>query len=957
MPTKKSPILKGLNPEQKQAVTHSSGPLLIIAGAGTGKTSVITKKIAWIIEQKLAKPEEILALTFTDKAAGEMEQRVMELVPYGMVNIWISTFHAFGDRILRENSLDLGITSDFAVMTKPEQTLLFKDNIFKLGLEHFLPLGNPTKHIEAILDFFSRIKDEDISEDRLSRFAKEKNDPKLIELSQALIAFNKIKKEEGKLDFDDQIGMTLKLFRENPDVLKKYQEQFKYILIDEFQDTNYSQYQLVKLLAKTNGNVTVVADDDQSIYRFRGAAISNVLQFQKDYSTPKLVVLIHNYRSNQEILDSAYKLIQHNNPDRLEAREKIDKKLIATSHGQKPLTYTFSTSSEEMDFIASKIKALIDEKGYQYNDFAILVRANSQATPIMQALDFEKIPYHFTGRSGLYNRAEIRLIINFLKTLVSDEEISSMFHLATSSIYQLTPEEMLPIFSYTKKRNLILKRVLNDIVNKKLFTHISKTTYDKINNFLTDISKYQNLITEYTTGQLVYAFLTDSGYLKELLKIESPESEMQILNITYFFQSVIKKFELISKLDRSPLKFIEDLDLLMEAGDNPSTAQVDVHDNVVKIMTVHQSKGLEFAVVFITNLVQDRFPSRNRSEAIPVPDELINEILPSGDFHLQEERRLFYVAMTRAKDSLYLTWSKKYLENIKEKKPSLFILEATDEPHLEIASNIRPEEALQKYATLSVPKAAFKKFHTDKGVVLTPHQIDDYLTCPLKFKYVHLLDIPLAPSPQISFGNAIHKTIEFILKSKQMKQLPTVKEAHEVFASSWNNEGFITREHEERRFAEGNLAIEKFLEFEKNNPNTPAEIEQSFEFPYNDKLIIRGRFDTVYKSEKGIQIKDFKTSAVTTEKDALANTKKNRPLSVYALAIRTLEHQNPELTLHFVNSSIESTVTKSDKELEKLSNEIDSVLNGILEERFIPEPIHQACSFCPFGSICPKNEI
>src|SRR3989344_456376 len=297
-----SDILKGLNSEQRQAVTTTEGPLLIIAGAGTCKTTVIARRIAYIIEKKLARPSEILALTFTDKAAGEMEERVDQLVPYGFIDTWISTFHAFGDRILRDNAFDIGLSPDFKVLSRPQQVLFFQQNLFRFELEYYRPLSNPTKFISAILSFFSRLKDENISPIEFSRYAKRLKtkakdketkieSDKYLELASAYESYEKFKDEAGFLDFGDQVVKTIELFTKRPKILRRYQDQFKYILVDEYQDTNYAQNELVKLLAQKHKNICVVGDDDQSIYKFRGAAISNILEFKKTYPRAHQVVL------------------------------------------------------------------------------------------------------------------------------------------------------------------------------------------------------------------------------------------------------------------------------------------------------------------------------------------------------------------------------------------------------------------------------------------------------------------------------------------------------------------------------------------------------------------------------------------------------------------------------------------------------------------------------------------
>src|SRR3989344_6911401 len=477
-----SKILEGLNVQQNEAVTSTEGPLLIIAGAGTGKTTAITRRIAYIIEKKLARPSEILALTFTEKAAGEMEERVDILVPYGYIDTWISTFHAFGNRVLQENAIDLGLAPDFKVMTRPQQVLFFQQNLFAFDLSYYRPLSNPTKFIEAILSFISRCKDEDITPEQYLRYVqklkmqnaklkmtREENEEfkvevkKQEELANAYKKYEELKEKAGLMDFGDLVIITLRVFRERPKILREYQERFKYILVDEYQDTNWAQNELVKLLAKQSSNICVVADDDQSIYRFRGAAISNVLEFKKTYRKAKIVTLAENYRSTQPLLDSSYRLIRNNDPDRLEAREKISKKLISRrkEKGLPPVELYSETLSEEADLVAKEVHKLSrQEKGkrkkYNYRDIAILIRANSQADSFLRALNMKGIPHKFVGSSGLYNQPEIKLLISYLSAVANFDDSLNLYNLASSEIYQLPIEDAIKCMDFAKRRSSTL---------------------------------------------------------------------------------------------------------------------------------------------------------------------------------------------------------------------------------------------------------------------------------------------------------------------------------------------------------------------------------------------------------------------------------------------------------------------------------------------------------------------
>ncbi|MGH2398116.1 MAG: ATP-dependent helicase, partial [bacterium] len=410
-------ILTGLNNHQRTAVTHERGPLLIVAGAGTGKTAVITRRIAWLIATKRVRPSEILALTFTEKAATEMEERVDFLVPYGYTDVWISTFHAFGDRALRDHALEMGLTPDFRVLSRPEQVIFFRERLFEFPLEYYRPLGDPTRYIEALIALFSRAKDEDTSpaeylayaEDVVRQAEAAPDNRELgdrarqqLEVARTYVRYQELLAQEGLVDFGDLITLTLRLFRDRPQVLRAYQERFKHILVDEFQDTNYAQFQMVRLLAGGSApDITVVGDDDQSIYKFRGAAISNILTFLDVYPEPTQVVLTVNYRSHQAILDPAYRLIRHNDPDRLEFRRQLDKRLQGMGPEGPDVEHVhLDTLSSEADWVASRIAAKVEAGEYRYKDFAVLVRSNADADPFLRALNLKGIPHRFTGSRG-----------------------------------------------------------------------------------------------------------------------------------------------------------------------------------------------------------------------------------------------------------------------------------------------------------------------------------------------------------------------------------------------------------------------------------------------------------------------------------------------------------------------------------------------------------------------------
>ncbi|HAX61428.1 MAG TPA: hypothetical protein DCX95_02560 [Elusimicrobia bacterium] len=980
MPIKKIPsesFLQQLNPEQKRAVVHSKGPLLIVAGAGTGKTTVIANRIAYLISKKIAKPEEILALTFTEKAAAEMQERVDMLVPYGFADVWISTFHSFGNRILEDESIFLGLTSDFKVMAQPQQIVFFREHLFEFPMEKLRPLGNPQKHIDALLFLFSRLKDEDVSYQEYANYVQLlenvlKKEPKNIELRDEFVIqkeiseiygkYEELKMHYGLIDFSDQVWLTLKLFRDHPSVLKKYREKFKYILVDEFQDTNYSQFQLLKILLNSEKNITVVGDDDQSIYKFRGAAISNILNFKKAYPKAKQVVLTKNYRSRQQILDDAYTLVKYNNPDRLEVKNKINKKLISAKEQKSKRAevqknavfhYHFDTVSAEADFVANKITELISENprcvpresALSYTDFAVLVRSNNDALPFIKSLNVKNIPWHFSGGSGLYEREEIKILISFLKVVSDLSDNVSLFYLSSSEIYKMPMDDLTVLLNESSRK----KNTLYNVFNKPDAENISDDGKKIIKRITGDIKKYIEMSGELSTGEVLYKFIKETGWLKELADEKNISSAESVSNIALFFE-IVKNYSEIGKFDKLQF-FTSHLSALIEAGSNPATAEADLDTDAVNILTIHKAKGLEFPVVFMVSLVQDKFPVRRRKERIEIPDSLIKDILPAGDFHLQEERRLFYVGMTRAKDKLYLTSACDY-GGARERKVSQFVFETLNLERLKITSKkLHPIEAIKKNEVVE-NSTSVSKSTVPRRLTLSHFQIDDYLTCPLKYKYIHILKIPVMANHSIIYGNAMHETIRFYYKRKMENKSVDLAELLKKFEANWQSSGFLSREHEEKRLEEGRETIRKFFHREQKSKTLPKYIEKKFKFSFGDDFVT-GRFDRVDLTKKGAVIIDFKTSDISDKDDADDRAKKSTQLAIYALAWEKITGKLPQkLELHFVNTGAVGSVYPDEKMTEKIEEIIKKVSDGIKSGNFTAAPQYLSCNYCPFNNIC-----
>ncbi|KKT58838.1 MAG: ATP-dependent DNA helicase PcrA [Candidatus Amesbacteria bacterium GW2011_GWB1_47_19] len=1330
---------KKLNKQQLAAVKYGTGPLLIIAGAGTGKTTVITERVKHLISSGLAKPEEILSLTFTEKAAQEMETRIDQAMPYGYTQMWVMTFHSFCDRILRDEGLHIGLNSNFQLLTETEATSLLHRHLFDLGLEYFRPLGNPTKFISGLLTHFSRLQDEDISPRLyLDWAASLKNQTadsrmdqeKYLELAKVYQAYTDLKIKDSQLDFADLISYTLQLFRTRPNILRDYQSKFKYILVDEFQDTNYSQNQLVNLMVNSSQNLTVVADDDQclpagtlittpagtttiekmsvgdsvvtavgkgylststvthinknlksarmitlitesgrkivatdnhkffcltpgkkygirrfyyvylmhrrnlgwrlgitddlaqrlklersadsilaikscstesearyyetlytlkygiptcpfmprkrmtlkgewltklysqidtntaaiklardlgvylhahhfalggvvrggshrakviltlcyrrhrtkwarnrlllnpsvshqvhletssptiinklrqhnihltkakkgwkvqkafsdilqagefarklvnttdaifeskfevgkrnnfsrralvipvgnilpgmripvvlgaevvydqvisrrvtykrisvydleiakshnyiangivvhnSIYRWRGAAVSNVIQFKSTYPKAKIIVLTQNYRSSQEILDRAYQLIQYNNPDRLEIKEKIDKKLTAVRrHPPEPIEFIHTSGVEdEADAVAKKIKEFLSATHLELSpkDIAILVRANVHSEPFLRALSRRGIPAQFLGPARLFHQPEVKDLIAYLRFLSDINDDISLYRVLAMDFFALSPRDLASLTSFTKRSGLSLFSALEHLSGIRTTQIVlprpplTADSIDTLKNLISLIHHHLGLLSKESAGQILYYFLRDSGMLSAILKYQTPIDEHRAANITRFFNK-LKTFE-SEHSDASVRAVMDWLDLSLEVGESPLATNFDWSDNdAINILTLHSAKGLEFRVVFLVNLVSQRFPSSQRQETIPIPEALIKEILPSGDFHLQEERRLFYVGLTRAKDRVFLTAADYYGEGKRAKKLSPFITETLGSLAVSSATQVESQLSLIDWQKTSPPTPQTTNHKQITINYLSYSQIQTFLDCPLHYKAKYILKLPTPPSAASGFGNTIHRTLRDFFDQTARGLKPDILK---LFAQNWSPAGYLNPRHAVAYQAKGRRYLQEYLATRFDPRHLPVKLEEPFTVPVvsdnrSRTIKIGGKIDRVDILPGGkIEIIDYKTSSKSlTQKEA----EKDLQLSFYALAATSIPYppfgkksQDIILSLYYFEEDKKISVTRTAAQLDQAKKQIFEYADAISRSDFRCSG-SIICQKCDFKTLC-----
>lgn len=610
-------LIEGLNDRQKEAVLTTDGPCLVIAGAGSGKTKVLTHKIAYLMAEKYIKPWNILAITFTNKAANEMKQRVESIVGDAAQNMWIGTFHSICVRILRKSIDRIGFDSSFLIFDTSDQKTLIKECMKTLKIDDKLFTDR------SVLAEISNGKNEML--EPAAYKTKYAGDFRKETIGEIYELYQKRLRENNAIDFDDIINFTIKILTENPDVLEYYADKFRYVLVDEYQDTNKAQFTLVTILASRYGNITVVGDNDQGIYSFRGADISNILNFEKDFPGTKIIKLEQNYRCTGNILNAANAVIKHN-------ENKYEKKLwTQNGEGALPMIHKSDDEYDEGRYIVEQINHLKREEYFHYSDFVVLYRMNSQSRAIEEILRREDIPYKIVGGLKFYERKEIKDIISYLRLIYNPSDNISLKRVINE------PKRGIG------KTSIDNVQQISEQTGKSMFEIIKHAEEYDLNRlkanameFVQLIEEMRSKIEELSISELIKETLNKSKYVKALEEENTTEAESRIQNLEEFLTVAIEFEE--QEAENTLADFLEGITLSSDLDG------MEESDDSVTLMTLHSAKGLEFNAVFLVGMEEGIFPGY---KSIGEPQEL------------EEERRLFYVGITRAKQYLHLTCAKK----------------------------------------------------------------------------------------------------------------------------------------------------------------------------------------------------------------------------------------------------------------------------------------------------------
>ncbi len=974
-----------LNEAQRRAVEHGEGPLLVIAGAGTGKTRVITERIRHLLVRNPdLEGENILGLTFTDKAAGEMKSRVVASAGERAKGVTLSTFHSFCKDLLAE------LEPERILLEKEDHWILLRRNMPRLQLEKFRRLAEPGQFLQDFVEFFSRCQDELVSSSDYQRYAdsltaeleaaksaldedtlRERAEHAALqqEIARAYRASEGLLREKQKLTFGALLAEAVARLRTDAALRAKLQERFQYVLVDEFQDTNIAQLELLWLLSDEPRNIVVVGDNDQAIYRFRGASFGSFAIFLERFAgfravpevpgqgrdpTRHRISLTENYRSTARILRVAGQVIAQN-----EVSDLFPQKILAPTkpEGERVRIAEVASNEEEARWVTGELERL-HAVGHPWHDFAVLYRQHAHRDELVEELARRRIPFVIKNLS-IFSHPVVRDVLAYLRLIGHPGNNVAAARVLAAPAWGFTAGDLVRLAERAaKKRGTPLLDALESPQGELPFSSAAGAT--------------RELLDFLEARRKTLRKRTASEALKELLEWlevyeRAPEAARRYVQRLVKF---VNEWEPKSETRGLP-EFLEYLDYFEQAGGQINLEEEPPGD-AVQLMTVHAAKGLEFPHVFLLRMNQGAFPARQRPRVFEFPEALMKEELPKGDFHIQEERRLFYVALTRAKERLTLT----SVVNAKS-KPSVFLEDILMEPSIQrkdvarLSPRVSPSPGAGKTAEPPAkslfpasdgPPRIFSRiaewaaqFHppTPEPLRLSASAIDSYRGCPQRYLFARLWSIPEGPGAAMSFGSVMHTTIKRFVGELRKGRLLPFEDVAAIFEQEWTSAGFEDAYQEAEYKKDG---LEQLRAFHAGmataRPNV-REQEKAFELPLENNVVITGRMDQINSlGKRDVEVVDYKTGRAKTDSAA----RKDLQLSLYALAAREILEFNPvRLVFHYLRGNQMQVTTRDAKQLDEALAIVQEVAADIRAREFPPQPGF-ACRSCAFEPICPAHE-
>lgn len=969
-----------LNPAQHRAITHGNGPLLVIAGAGTGKTRVITERIRHLLEtDDSLLGKNILGLTFTKKAAGEMKARVIKAVGERGKDVVLSTFHSFCETLLKE------IDPTRVALEQVDHWILLRRNLARLKLDRYRRLAEPGQFLSDFIQFFSRCQDELVSSDDYQAFAdqlaseleaektsldedtyKERSEQVALqqEIARAYRASEELLGEKHAVALNGLIADAVFLLKSDSKKRRQLQERFRHILVDEFQDTNIAQLELLHLLSADSRNIVVVGDNDQAIYRFRGASFGSFKLFLERFanwqegqdSSPYRVALMDNYRSTPNILRVATQVISMN-----EVSPEFPKKVLQSNktEGEKIRIVELEAAEDEAAWVADELHRL-HGTGRHWKDFAVLYRQHAHRDHLVEELCQRKIPF-VISKLSILEHPLVRDVLAYLHLMARPFDDIACARVLSAPAWHLTAEDLVRLAERAgKKRGTALYDVLQ-LPQAQLPFDPWHAAIPRLLQFLTE----QRQVSRRRTAREILGNLVEWLELRERAGAQDRKYVNQLAQF-------MKEWEPKSET-RGLAEFLEYLDYFQQAGGTLSLED-DAPGDAVQLMTVHGAKGLEFRHVFLLRVNFNAFPARNRSPLFEFPDRLMKEELPEGDFHIQEERRLFYVALTRAEDRLTITTLTE-----KKCKVPVFIEDLLMDPALRRRDVLQFAPKRRKGATKenAVPTVSpvcelfpasegppkifsriarwAEEFHPPKPepLKLSSSAVDHYRKCPQQYAFRFLWSLKEGPRATLTFGSVMHTTIKrFIDQLKKGLALPFA-EVQRIYETEWTSAGFEDEYQEAEYRKDGLEQLQAFHATMLEASPQILEQEKAFELPLENDVILTGRMDQVNNLGRNeVEIVDYKTGKAKTD----AHAHKDLQLSIYALAAKEIFQWNPvRLVFHYLQTNQRQVTTRDAQQLDDAERIVQETAADLRAAKFPAKPGF-VCRSCAYKPICPAHE-
>ncbi len=968
-----------LNEAQRRAITHGEGPLLVIAGAGTGKTRVITERIRHLLESDDSLlGENILGLTFTKKAAGEMKARVVKAVGERGKDVVLATFHSFCETLLKE------VDPNRVALEAVDHWILLRRNLARLKLEKYRRLAEPGQFLSDFIQFFSRCQDELVSSEEYQRFAdllaaeleeekaglgedthKERTEQVALqqEIARAYRASEEILREKRAVALNGLITEAVNFLMSDAKRRRDLQERYKHILVDEFQDTNIAQLELLHLLSAERRNIVVVGDNDQAIYRFRGASFGSFKLFLQRFanwkegedSTPYRVALMDNYRSTPNILRVATQAIGMN-----EVSPEFPKKILQPnkSEGEKIRIVEMESPEDEAAWVADELERL-HAAGRRWKEFAVLYRQHAHRDHLVEQLSQRKIPF-IISKLSILEHPLVRDVLAYLRMIAKPFDDVACARVLSAPAWHLTAQDLVRLAERAaKKRGTALYDVLQSPQSELPFDP-SSAAFKALLEFLAEQRKTMR-------RRSAREILGDLIEWLEVPQRAGTQDRKYVNQLGQFMKDWEPKSE-----NRGLTEFLEYLDYFEQAGGTLSLED-DAPGDAVQLTTAHGAKGLEFPHVFLLRVNSNAFPARNRAPLFEFPDRLMKEELPEGDFHIQEERRLFYVALTRAEDRLTIT-------TVREKrgKVPVFVEDIVMDPAikrrdvLQIAPKPKPpKEENQKqmeagsgelFPAGEAPPKIFSRiakwaeeFHppSPEPLQLSSSAVENYKKCPQQYAFGYLWSLKEGPRATLTFGSVMHTTIKrFLEQLKKGVKLP-FDEVQRIYETEWNSAGYEDEYQEAEYKKDGLEQLKVFHASMLQDLPEILEQEKGFELPLENNVILTGRMDQVNSlGRKDVEIVDYKTGKPRKEADA----RKDLQLSIYALAAKEIFEWNPaRLVFHYLQNNQRLETLRDSKQIAEAEATVQETAADIRAGNFPPKPGF-FCRGCAYKPICPAYE-